>query len=544
MRQVGQPDINSVRILVVDDELPVRTLLCRFLNTGGYATQTADCVASARLELERQQFDLVISDLDMPGASGIELLHYLKSDFPETGRIMATGTSSVETAREIMEIGVYGYLLKPFTQSMVLISVQNALSHLQADRVMQVYKKNLEDEVWRRTEKLQTIMDNLRVGVTMVSADFQLVEMNRQMEQWFPDAGIPQTQKCFQIFSPERGDCPCEDCPMTKTLTNGQSAESYRQLLTIRGKRDFHVVTSPIYDQDRKVVAGIGLYEDITEMNMIEQELRQSQKIEAIGQLAAGITHEINTPVQFVGDNLSFLQQAYTDISRVLATYSDVFELARNLQEVPGDKIQAVLAAIDAADLLYLQEEIPTTIAQSLDGVKRIEKIVRAMKEFSHPGNDEKVLVSINELLETTLTISRNQWKYEAELETDLQPGLPLVSCLPGELNQVFLNLIVNAAHAIADRNRENPGKLGKITITSCNVTGAVQVRIKDSGGGIPEVIRNRIFEPFFTTKGRGKGTGQGLAISRRVVVEKHQGQLFFEVDPGVGTTFFVEIPV
>jgi signal transduction histidine kinase len=166
------------------------------------------------------------------------------------------------------------------------------------------------------------------------------------------------------------------------------------------------------------------------------------------------------------------------------------------------------------------------------------------MKEFSHPGSDEKTFINLNELLESTLTISRNQWKYVAQLETDLQPDLPLVACLPGEINQVFLNLIVNAAHAIGDQNKEGQGTLGKITIATRQVDKAVQVRISDTGGGVPEAIKERIFEPFFTTKARGKGTGQGLAISRRVVVDKHQGLLFLQTEPGKGTTFIIELPL
>ncbi len=539
-----QSETNSVRILVVDDEGPIRRLLRKFLEEAGFATRLAESVAAARLELDTAQFDLVLCDLDMPGESGLELLRYLKTSCPDTGRVMVTGTSDPEIAGEILEIGVYGYILKPFNRSILLITVQNALQHLRLDRDMRANKRILEDEVWRRTEKLSTILDNLRIGVTMISPDMRILEMNRRMREWFPAIALSMEQKCYHNLNYKDSGLPCENCPMATTLARGEQAEITHQLLTGQGKRDFHVVTTPIYDKERNIVGGIGLYEDITEKNMIEQELRQAQKIEAIGQLAAGIAHEINTPIQYVGDNLTFLQQSFGDISQVLTAYQQLFAVVQAGDAVPADKKQAVMAAIDGADLEYLQEEIPKTIAQGLEGVGRVAKIVRAMKEFSHPGSDEKTFINLNELLESTLTISRNQWKYVAELETDLQPDLPLVACLPGEINQVFLNLIVNAAHAIGDLNREGQGDLGTITITTRQVGKAVQVRISDTGGGIPEAIKERIFEPFFTTKARGKGTGQGLAISRRVVVDKHQGLLSFQTEPGKGTTFIIELPL
>lgn len=539
-----QAETNRVRILVVDDEGPICRLLSKLLEEAGFSTRMAESVAAAREELNTAQFDLVLCDLDMPGESGLELLRYLKTNCPDTGRVMVTGTSDPEIASEILEIGVYGYILKPFNRSTLLITVQNALQHLRFDRDMRANKKILEDEVWQRTEKLSTILDNLQIGVAMIGSDLRILEMNRQMREWFPTIALSTEKQCYHNLNYKDSGQPCENCPMAATLARGVQAEITHQLLTGQGKRDFHVVTTPVYDKERDIVGGIGLFEDITEKNMIEQELRQAQKIEAIGQLAAGITHEINTPIQYVGDNLSFLQQSFADIFEVLTAYHQLFAMVQAGETVPADKTQAVMAAIDAADLEYILEEIPKTIAQGLEGVGRVAKIVRAMKEFSHPGSDEKTFINLNELLESTLTISRNQWKYVAKLETNLQPDLPLVACLPAEMNQVFLNLIVNAAHAIGDLSREGQGGLGTITITTRQAGKAVQVRISDTGSGVPEAIKERIFEPFFTTKARGKGTGQGLAISRRVVVDKHQGSLSFQSEPDKGTTFIIELPL
>ena len=191
-----------------------------------------------------------------------------------------------------------------------------------------------------------------------------------------------------------------------------------------------------------------------------------------------------------------------------------------------------------------MAEEIPQTIAQSKDGVSRVAAIVRAMREFSHPGSEEKVLVDINHALDNTLMVSHNEWKYVTEVETDFDPSLPMLSCLPGEINQVFLNLIVNAAHAIGEVVGKGGNKLGTISISTRAEEGWIEIRIADTGGGIPEAIRDRIFDPFFTTKKVGVGTGQGLAIARNVVVEKHQGNLRFTTEAGQGTTFIIRLPL
>lgn len=537
-------DTKDTNILIVDDEQSVSRLLARYLEEAGYTCQTAESAASARELLSQQLFDLALCDLDMPGESGLDLIRHIKAHHPETGRVMVTSSSDSDTTKEILEVGVYGYILKPFSRSTLLITVQNALQHLRLDCDMQRHKKALEEEVWARTEKLSTIMDNLNVGVVMFTPDLHIIEMNRQVRQWFPDVELHPQKCCYQLFPEPKMESFCDDCPVVDALQQGKTIEVIKQVTTRQGKRDFRIAASPIFDKEGKIIAGVGLYVDITQRLILEQELRQAQKIEAIGQLAAGITHEINTPVQYVGHNLNFLKEAFQDISGVLEAYHRMHTAVKSGEAVSGDLLRNLEEAIETADIDYLREEIPKTVAQGIEGIQRVEKIVRAMKEFSHPGTDEKIKVNINELLESTLTLSRNQWKYVADLETDFQADLPLVPCLPGEINQVFLNLIVNAAHAIEGTNTVGGTDLGKIRITTRGTKDTVQIRISDSGGGIPESIQDRIFEAFFTTKEMGKGTGQGLAIARRVVIDKHQGSLSFETEPGKGTTFIIDLPL
>jgi signal transduction histidine kinase len=202
-----------------------------------------------------------------------------------------------------------------------------------------------------------------------------------------------------------------------------------------------------------------------------------------------------------------------------------------------------VSAAVDKADLGYLLEEMPKAIEETLEGVNRVATLVGAMKDFSHPGTKEKVDLDLNRAIDSTITVARNEWKYVAELETDYDPSLPKVSCLPGEFNQVILILIVNATHAIADVIGEGGSEKGKIKVQTRNCPEWDEVRIQDTGSGIPEKIQARIFDPFFTTKEIGKGTGQGLAIARSVIVDKHGGTIHFETEQGKGTTFVIRLP-
>ena len=285
-----------------------------------------------------------------------------------------------------------------------------------------------------------------------------------------------------------------------------------------------------------------GMFEDITERRSLRDQLLQAQKLESVGQLAAGIAHEINTPTQYIGDNIRFLKKSFAKLSTALNVYGRLWEETCS-DTVTSTSKEEMAAALQKIDIEFLIEEIPKSINDGLEGVTRVSSLVSAMKEFSHPGTKEKVALDLNHAIQSTITVAQNEWKYVAEMETHFDPTLPRVSCLPGEFNQVILNLIVNAAHAIGDRSKERNGEKGKITVqTACCSTG-VEIRIGDTGGGIPLEVRAKIFDPFFTTKEIGKGTGQGLAIARSVVVDKHHGSIEFETVLGEGTTFIIRLP-
>ncbi|HET7504204.1 MAG TPA: AAA family ATPase [Kofleriaceae bacterium] len=277
------------------------------------------------------------------------------------------------------------------------------------------------------------------------------------------------------------------------------------------------------------------------ERERMEAELRLAQKLESVGRLAAGIAHEINTPVQYVSDSLTFLRDALPGLIDTIGKYR---ELAAAVED-QGDVGVAVGVAREAdaeADLDYTLTNTPTALGAALDGLARVAAIVRSMKDFAHPDRDEKTLVDLNRAIESTLMIAANECKYVAEVTTELGE-LPPVRCNAGEINQAVLNLVINAAHAIRDVVGHT-GTKGKIVVRTRRDGGEVEIAISDTGTGIPEAIRDKIYDPFFTTKEVGRGTGQGLAIARGVVVDKHGGSLRFDTQTGVGTTFYLRLPI
>jgi signal transduction histidine kinase len=281
----------------------------------------------------------------------------------------------------------------------------------------------------------------------------------------------------------------------------------------------------------------------LLEKERMEKELALAQRMRAIGQLAAGIAHEINTPTQYIGDNARFLQGAFAYVDDLLHCFDRLLQAAQS-DSVTDELLREMEAKLHAADLDYLTHEIPLAIQQSLEGLDHVANIVSAMREFAYPGNGGKPAVDLNHVILGAITLCRNEWKLVADVVTDFEPKLPLVHCLPADVSSVVLNLVVNAAHAIAEAAHNGKPNRGVITIRTRYVKPCVEIRVEDTGTGIAEEIRSRVFDPFFTTKDVGQGTGQGLALAHAVVVEKHGGTIDFETEVGLGSTFIVRLPV
>jgi PAS domain S-box-containing protein len=301
-------------------------------------------------------------------------------------------------------------------------------------------------------------------------------------------------------------------------------------------------VVVPVSGESGEPDGAIWVSRDVTDHKRLQAKLLQAQKLEAIGQLGAGIAHEINTPTQYVGDNLQFAEQALADLLAVLAAHQPIVDACR-----ADGRFAAGVAHADAVaaqvDQAFLEVELPLALRQALEGIERIAEIVRGMKAFSHPGAGALTATDLNQQLEHALELSRSAWRDTADLVWDADPSLPLVFCHVGEVNQVLLNVIVNAAHAIADSPATRAGARGEIRVSSRRDGAWVELRVGDTGGGIPEELRSRIFDPFFTTREVGRGTGQGLTIAL-AIVEKHGGSITFDTVLGVGTTFVIRLPI
>ncbi len=323
----------------------------------------------------------------------------------------------------------------------------------------------------------------------------------------------------------------------------GCAAESAHGDIEFRLRRDdgAWVWVRSIFSRalDRVLPTLRGLLLDITERRRLESELGQAQKLESVGRLASGVAHEINTPTQFIGDNIRFLRDAFTDLDKLIAATKAI---AASVDTEARDAAVKSLGDLHAGvDFEFLRTECPAAIAQSLDGVDRVAKIVYAMKDFAHADQTDKAVVDINRVIRGAVTVCRNEWKYVADVEEQLDTSSPTVLGFAGDLGQVIINLVVNAAHAIAEHAGGN-GK-NKIFVRSRSSGDTIDIEVADTGAGIPEAVKPRIFEQFFTTKPVGKGTGQGLALVHRIVTQKHGGQVTFQSKVGEGTTFHIRLP-
>jgi len=292
------------------------------------------------------------------------------------------------------------------------------------------------------------------------------------------------------------------------------------------------IVTSkiPLHDANGNVTGVVGTGFDITERKDAEERIASSDRLESIGRLAAGVAHEINTPIQYLNDSVSFIREGVGD----LLAYIDKLHAA-----MPP---QAAAQSEEHGDVKYLRDELPPALSRVAEGLTRIAEIVRSMKHFSHADQREMSQIDLNASIASTLVIARSEYRDCADLETDYGT-LPPITCHGGQINQVVLNLVVNSAHAIADFVKKNGGR-GRISIRTSVEDECALITIADTGGGIPESIQARIFDPFFTTKEVGRGTGQGLSIARNAIVKGHGGQLDFVSEIGKGTTFQVRLPI
>ncbi|MEX2170426.1 MAG: PAS domain S-box protein [Pirellulales bacterium] len=417
---------------------------------------------------------------------------------------------------------------------------------LMAGTIADIHEKKLvEQQLESEQRLLSSIMDTLPHAIFWKNRRSVFLGCNRAFAE---HAGL---RSPHEIVGLSDNDLPrnAEETARIRRfdaeiMESGKSILNHEESI-VEGDANKTVLTSKVAlkDKNGRVTGILGIYHDITERKQLQMRLAQAQKLESIGQLAAGIAHEINTPMQFVYDNVEFLNECLSKMFEVVQAYQ------QNLcpQATPKsweERHREISQATERCQFDRIQRQVPEAVNESLEGLRRVIHIVRAIKQFSHPGSAVKIPSDLNEGLRSTVTIARNQWKYVAELNLELDPELPAVECLPGEINQVFLNLIVNAADAIADHCASGAIQRGTISVRTRREGDDAVIEVEDNGNGIPEHVQQHVFVPFFTTKKIGQGSGQGLPISYDVVVNQHGGSIDFSTIPGEGTIFTVRIPL
>lgn len=408
----GFAQADHKKILVVDDDRPIRKLVKRSLAEEGYIISDAVDGQDAVERLNQDLFDLVISDIAMPKMDGIELVRWIVA-YASMDVIVMTGYIADYRYEELIKLGAADFIHKPFTS------------------------------------------DEIKVRVNRVFRERQLQE----------------------------------------------------------------------------------------ETDRLQRQASQSQKLESLGQISMGIAHEIKSPLQFVGDNIDFVKDAFVQIDSALSQLLNAFDA-----DMPGavlpDGMKSITSGVDWEELAYSREELPKALNQAGEGLQRIGEIIKAVKGFSHPGRQEEEDASLIKCLRDAAVISKHEWKSVAKISWDMDDNLPDIRCNPGELIQAFINIIINAAHAISEKSSQGNTEMGTISIQVKQGEKDIEIQISDTGTGIPEKVIPRIYEPFFTTKDVGKGTGQGLAITHSIIVERHHGRIEVETRESRGTRFIITLPV
>ncbi|MDY6932837.1 MAG: PAS domain S-box protein [Spirochaetota bacterium] len=410
-------------------------------------------------------------------------------------------------------------------------------------------QKQADNLITAEREKLSTTLQSIGDGVIATDMNENITIINNIAEEitgWSKDESINRSlRQVFHITNGKNINYSKDSIGNFLKNYNRVKLPKSTHLITKDGMiKNLSGTISIIKGREGNVIGYVIIFQDISELLKSEEQLALTQKMQSIGQLSAGIAHEINTPMQYIGDNTKFFKDSFSSICNFFRDYYDMMAEVVERNRVSSKRIRKILETEKELDIGYLINEIPTAIEETIIGIDRVSTIVKAMKSFSHPKSKEKQFSNINEAIESTVIISKNEWKYVAELKTELEPDLPLVKCNIDEINQAILNIIVNASQAIADVVDGGDKGKGYIDITSYRNGANVIISITDNGPGIPEKVRSRIFDPFFTTKEVGKGTGQGLAIAYVSIVEKHGGRLSFESEIGKGTTFMIELPI
>jgi two-component system, NtrC family, sensor kinase len=566
-----------MEIMIVEDDRISRRLLEKIAADMGHTTIVADNGRDAWQKFQHNPVQLIITDWMMPEMDGLELCCRIRSEVCAhyTYIITLTSRSQKTDLLEVFEAGSDDYIVKPFDPQELQARIKTG------QRVVDLEEghRRLQDTLIESRNKIQVVFDSLQEEIVSVDEALTIVSANRRflriMGGGFSEyIGKKATDACRsdgkQIFKPEviqRIETVFAEGSGQHFLDaypDNHGDLCYHQIacLPIKGNEgcveQVVIVTNDITEDRRKTEAikslnqcvmqsaaqleakNASLEEALTRLESSQAQIFQQEKMASIGQLAAGVAHEINNPTGFVSSNLKALQEYFAEIDQLLTGYQRVVgrlctdDLLNGLPTEVSDELVHLRSEEKRIDVDFVKEDICDLIQDCRKGTDRITKIVVDLKNFSHPGNASRQYTDINKGLESTLNVVNNEIKYKAKVITDFGE-IPMVECFAQELNQVFMNILVNAAQAME--------KSGEIRVQTRLIDDCVRIEISDTGPGIHPDHLNKIFDPFFTTKEVGKGTGLGMHIAYNII-QKHHGSIRADSQPGKGATFIIDLPV
>ena len=521
--------------LIVDDDAVDRRRIIRLLHHG-FEIIEAESLTSALKIYDATPAACVLLDYRLPDCDDLDGVDAFVSR--SAAIVLLTGLDSEELGIRALRRGAQEYFTKDEINDRTFVKVVSYA--IERRRLYAAHLATL-DALREKDCHLREITSRINEGLWLFSArDDSTLFASPSISELF---GKPlhrlANMKWREFVHPKDRKDVVSTYQQAKLAKSSYSSQ-FRILHADGSTRVLRNDGFPVLDANGKLLRITGVVRDITEELRIQSELRTAQKLDSVGHLAAGVAHEIKSPIEYVGDNIAIVSDSLKKILPLLRCVQELCEQTDN-SPAAGDLIKRMVESTAEADIESILDKLPEALDQSTYGVEQIKQIVMAMKDFSHPGED-RALADVSQAIRSTATVARNEWKYLADMRLELDEALPAVPCVISSINQALLNLIVNAAHAIDEASPQ--GQKGSILIRTFADDSDAVIQVKDSGCGMTKQVREKIFDPFFTTKTIGRGTGQGLAIAHEVIVERHGGSISVDSEPGKGACFTIRLPL
>jgi two-component system, NtrC family, sensor kinase len=523
----------NMSILIADDSPVSRELLAKTLKKWGHDVLTANDGLEALEIFKNNNISIVITDWVMPNMDGLtlceEIRKFIKSNYIYI--IIVTAKDQDSDIKEALEKGADDFITKPIDIERLRASLKTA------HRII-----TLSESLNREMEHNILLLENMKEGLLRIDQNGKLTFVNSSLCQMLGYIKEELIGKHVHMLHQKEDEQIIE-----KKIGHRRQGvgDSYESAYFTKGGQVIPTIVSakPVFDKNGQYDGTVAVITDISKIKQVEQErklieaqLRQSDKLASIGQLAAGVAHEINNPTGFVSSNLNTLSDYVQKYNGLIHEYHNlVNQLETNSNNNSYRELfEKIKEQEESMDIAFMMDDITSLIQESLEGTIRIKKIVQDLKDFAHPGEDKPKYAGINRCVDSTLNIVWNEIKYKAQVKKEYG-DLPDILCFPQQLNQVFANILVNAAQAITEH--------GEISIKTCLLEENIEIKISDTGSGIAKENIAKIFDPFFTTKDVGKGTGLGLNVAYNII-KKHSGKITVTSEKGYGTTFTILVPV